>query len=512
MITRLLVATTLMLGLATQSHAQTVVAATGANPGYFNPGTYEIVTPSQLQQQYLSLFQKRTEANLQLYIQKEAELRNELQSLLRDTIYGSGSLTDLSNQAAATQGKNPVKAEVFLAALANYNKQKTLVLAKIEGLVQMGQALPASEVQTGEKSPIGQLPVLGAINMGPLASFYQNILVNEENRLKNLPHVVEVNGKPLIIVKDSGKGLELNSPYAILDPSVVRQKQEEIKAARRETPEYYDSVARLNQYLLSQIKTFVTTYGTEERWRFQGSNQAYQTERQDVAESIARAFYVRSFIRTSLGVPVGAIGISFQKRKLKLDRFADVSAYQRLISEMLWRDEDLKRARNAYTEALAGLQMKTTNPFEGGIMQGNFKILERANGLITALKGDKPVAEALSIMLTYMAADLYEEITVREVGGSSNKLFNIYTQRYKQNGQVDAFLADTEATLKGMLTGSSGASSSLAGASGSIMSLTSDIVLEGTNWANRLDQAALLEAQLINTNVVKKINDRLNRM
>jgi hypothetical protein len=252
-------------------------------------------------------------------------------------------------------------------------------------------------------------------------------------------------------------------------------------------------------YVKQLVQRFITTYGTSERYRFQ--NERTQKLKEEAARDLVHAFWSRSYLRAVYGMPLGAIGIRYQKRMANIDFFTAAKEIFQFVEEPVWDEREMVEMNQNYSNALNVADARASK-----ILDGNVSLLRRANALVTFIAGNAELADALKTILFLMAADFHEEKLIIQPGGL-RQMTARYRARYLITDADKAFYKALGCSYdpSSCEQGSSDPYGDMTAMSGgSLQKRFSDTLIECQTMEDRLGQAKEIEAQIANAQSYSK--------
>ena len=323
----------------------------------------------------------------------------------------------------------------FASAVSSYKTQRDLLDGKIQRLNLLANGgLPSQAEFNLASRSAEQTPRYEGLDFSPLTDFYTSKLEEVDTTVRNLEfRLTQPNGVPYVVEADSGLGLTV--PKSKISVQELRNMKTE---SRRLRTWKHDDKAIVNDYtkfLRQKVQQFVFTYGKSEKWRWQDQKHLAQMKKE--AQVITDAFWTRSYFRAQYGMPLGAIGFRYKKSFANLDRlFVSNAALTELLENPVWGQNDYIDMTNSYQNALKVSQERSTE-----IFRGNVSYLTQANEFFNWISGESQFAVAANMMLKLLAADLYEETLIIQVGGKA-KMISYYESRYKVTPEDQAYYGE----------------------------------------------------------------------
>jgi len=314
----------------------------------------------------------------------------------------------MSDQAVG--GAKFFPAVEYLAAINKFQMARFALENRIESMKSIGDALPSAMALDAEGSGLKTAPNYGKIDFDPIVGFYKGKIKEVATSVSNLQqNVIVANGTEHIIAANTGKGLLLEVKGLLLPADKIAQMRKDVLKARRWGVKAYDSINDYTVYSKKLVQNFIKVYGTTERYRKIDGAEA--VERENDAKRIVQAFWTRSYLRSVYGMPIGAIGINYDKKWFGIDEVLN-RTLQSFYEEPVWDQTELVRVAQNYRNAL-----KIVDERSQKVADGNLSWVASGRNLITWLAGHRSLAKAQHMILNVLAADMYEERLIMEADG-----------------------------------------------------------------------------------------------
>lgn len=373
-----------------------------------------------LQKQYLDQVFARSAADKEYFLSAVSSIESSFRSLLQDTVYAEKGLKWMSDQAVGAGKFFP--AVEFLAAVNRFQMSRMALENRIESLRSIADALPSKLAIDAEGAGLKDVPNYGNVKFDPIVDFYKGRMKEVVAAVSNLQqNVIVANGAEHIIRANTGKSLELSVKGLALSPEKIAELRRQVVRARRWGVKAYDTINDYTVYCKRLVQNFIKTYGTTERYRKISGAEA--TERENDAKRIVQGFWTRSYLRAVYGMPIGAIGINYDKNWFHLDVVLN-RTLQSFYEEPVWDQAELVRVAQNYRNAL-----KIVDERSQRILDGNLSYIAAGRNLITWLAGHRNLAKAQEMILKTLAADMYEERLIMEADGLA-QMKQRYRARY----------------------------------------------------------------------------------
>lgn len=430
-----LVSVVVALSLATPSFAQTTSPSAAVLAGVgdggmkgiigMESGDYSFVHFDQTQAMRILITEiaKRNEHDLKYFKDSVSTVNQIFESLVKDTIYGrisvgdftyldagvektrkgiSGGLKKLSDHSS--QSGNAISIEDFLAAVNAYQEGRIALEVAIGRFATITDAFPSQvAVEVGGKVKT-QVVGYGQINFKQVAEFYKEKLTQINTFVSNLPYQLLLANKTIhLIARNSGQGLSPNIPDFQISPAQLAQWKSEILKYRTWSGDAKRAAQGYTKKIREMIQRFIRTYGVEEKYRFDDLTPAkVEADLRDMTEY----FYGRSYFRAIYGMPLGAIGIEYERKSFNTDYFFSSNSIK-VFEEVVWNERERFNVAISYENAVKAAKARSQAVFGTDV---NF--FERINSALTLIKGQKRLAVANRMMLELLYNDFQEELLI----------------------------------------------------------------------------------------------------
>jgi hypothetical protein len=405
------------------------------------------------------------------YVIDQIELhRNAVQTFRNDFNNDPKGLKAFSRAANTNQAPNnpnlPTHLQ-FAKAVDDFNTRFDNMKTNLDLIDSIFTSLPTkvdrTNVRREKDADVGNMPVQLNADLAGVKDILSKALDKIKAEAENLHQIVIVNNadgkspsqaQAIDIQAGKGKSLTLETEAILVSKEARADLRTEIRALRSwdvgiEIPAW-NAFTEFTANTLSQYKT---KFGTEEKWRFR--NPADMALRNEIFDTIAKTFLVRSYFRFLSGQPIGFIGFPFEKMIANFEIFLKSSDFLKEMKYPVWM--------NAENQGWIGFRQNAENAMQilakrtGGVFKpadGSF--LSGANAFLTYVRGEIQLAEVNKLIIEQMAADTHEEVLAAE--GQQMALESFFNSRWKKNeaekAQSKAIIAELEAAKEnGALTG-----------------------------------------------------------
>lgn len=412
------------------------------------PGQYNFYTldKSALQKMFFEQVFKKQDTDYKYFLDSVKGIELAFGDLLRevyrkgepaskDYIEGDG-LFEMSKKSILAKETGFIPATDFMDAINRFNQSKIALDARIETLTAIAEGIvPSAEEVEADESGIKKVPNYGKVNFEPVKKFYAERVALIEKFASDLPHNIMLpGGVPFFIKKGSGKGLVLEADDALvrITPEKLKELRSKVLELRLWDEEAETALSEYTRFLMDRIFAFTKTYGSSERFRRLG--EVEQKKRDEEVRVILGNFWSRSYLRSVYGMPVCAIGASYDKNWFHLDVFKfSTTALMNLHEHPVCDANAMVRIEQNYRNLLRRADNRSEK-----IMDGNLGFIGTVENLLTFLGGKRNEAVASQAMLRLLAADLYEERLLLD-GGSIAAMADRYRARYYGNEEDEVF-------------------------------------------------------------------------
>ena len=280
-----------------------------------------------------------------------------------------------------------VSVQDYLAAVRAYSQQVTFLEDRIAGL----GAFPALKEDAASE-------LSGTIQMDSLKEHYQQQLktmAEKADKLEfrlNLPSgVVQVQ---VGVDTEELRGMQLFSAEQINE-----MKRQVLTKKTMRTRERNTIDQSINAFTRDALQTFITTFGTSERYRSSSDSLG----RYNAAIALKEAFWARAYIRATYGIKIGTIPVNYARQIFNADYLLSNVTIGPVT---VWDENHLVTALNLATEASATLHNKDA-----------YWIIEALRNLSTMFTGATASEEAKRIVIDMVRMDIEQELALGKSGG-----------------------------------------------------------------------------------------------
>lgn len=512
-----------------------ITPVVGLDPirGTFNaqPGTYNFMSydGTFIQAKTLDRVFQTRDADKTYYLAAMDKMNKGLENLLRYTIYYSGAtsakdypysdykgidgLMAMSENALATTG-GFVEAKDFLAAVRRFKEQRDVLLAQIETLRSITTAFPSQQPIVIDGKEI-KIPSYGELKMDEIADFYKGRLATLETAVSKVRHKIKLPNGNFHLTAE-GEGLVLTAK-AFFNPAELAEARRQRTELLRERADERQVLNKYSLYSKQLAQDFVNRFW--DRYRLQTTG--IKDDRREQAEYLARLFWTRSYLRATYGTRLGGIGISYEEKAFNLDIILNSNkSLMNFHKEIAWSDKEVQDSLKAYRNIVTRLQERTGQTFPpiqnpGGIVDnainGAWYLGGNTAYVITFLAGNPNLAQALTLIMRQVSADMYEEYVLTDPTTGQDRIIEMYKQRYKNSAegkkQAEAWEDAFDASLENSLGTTAGS------AQDAIRPAIDTLKNRADRWQQSKDQLAFLKAfEESNEFLNKVLQDRKNRL
>lgn len=452
---------------------------------------------TQLEQSKLDQVFGRASSDRQFYIDYLQNINKALERWVAETVFGTQSPSDLAEKRPINSQNTAqsffelvtkysptgtlVPPQEFLIVLAKYNARRAALLNTIQSIPTIPEALKNSNFGFADTvSNAGQqtktIPQWANVDFKEIQRFYEDRIrqtdqyVTDTLRLSigTFPVGIVVSlpdrEKLKIDPENFAIGLVFNPGALQVNFDEVQNLQNQAVVLRNLSRQEADRVNTFNDFTREQIKRFIELYGSTERYRGQNGRNQNAAGFRNMMKDIVEVFWVRSFMRAEYGIPMGVIGISYNKMIFGLDgylsateltfksdritRQADIAEIEQNLRNALNFTDMRARAvtaggRAAQAEMAFGANTKIdTQDLSEQILQGNVGFLGKASSFMTWVFGNRALANANLQILRLLAADLYEE--QKMIKGDLRAVNESYARRYFSNPDDTKYFSELE--------------------------------------------------------------------
>ncbi len=399
-------------------------------------GNYSFVQfdKGELQKKYLDEVFKRSAEDRAYFQNSVTAIETEFKTLMTSAIYAEGvaevkdgvlkvskrgGLLWLSQQSTGLSAF--ITANDFLTSVNALHQARMALETRIATLTAIQEgALPSQVELKADGSGLDNVPQYGNLDFAPIKKFYEAKLAEVIKLTDNLDFkLVLADGS-----KHLNKGLVLPAAVLLLTPDQLLKMQDEILDKRSWGFKAHDVIDLYTVQTRQFIQDFITNYGP--RWYKLNDNEI--KKREEDAKQIAEALWTRSYLRAAYGMPIGAIGIDYDRAWFNLD-FLTVStnALSNFHEQPAWKEKELMGIEMNFRNCLLRAGVRAEK-----ILDGNLGFLATGENLLTFLGGRRNKAQAQLMMLALLGADVYEERLIQRAGGIA-KMKARFKDRYLHN-------------------------------------------------------------------------------
>lgn len=417
-------------------------------------GKYEFYDPTKIQGKILDEVFKRSEKDREYYLNYIREMNEGLRELVLIVHGEKESLSQVSDDS--WNGANAMDHLEFLKITRRFRTAKLTLENRMQGLTSLAEgAFPSrTELKNEEEmQQVSEIPPYGKLNFSDITTFYKKQMESLETTAKNLPYKIKYKDNTIHEIQpNSGDGLVLRASYAVYSDEEYNKLEDQLKLWRLPDMIQKQKFDAFTTYVRRRLQEFINTYGKELRYWSRGPEHMENMVR--VAMDISDVFWARSYIRAAYGIPLGAIYAQYKPRWFNIERFLtkteNIVEFQEQVA---WRDEELDHLQRNYLAALRIAEDRSGRLTEKGqaeytqemanldkrafeadddlsvkILEGDATLLGQLNSFGTFIRGKRPLAEVYHMMLRLLAADLYDEVRLRQ--GGQQEMVTRYRTRY----------------------------------------------------------------------------------
>jgi hypothetical protein len=372
------------------------------NPGDFN---FTSSDTTELKRDLLSRIGKVQDSDrdyLDQVIQMAISATNKYNTLLI-----TGKFKQLSDRSA---NGAPVDYEDFLTVINEVRGAKAELQTKLDLLTAAAHALPSDATINDEKSP-QKVPAPRNIDFSELFKRVDVKLAAAEAQANRYPFTIKHMSGSIAYINqvDANMGVALNPvfEFPILNPVEIETLIAEASQLSIPPSSLDDLAGSYLSQLKQLISQFYYDYGKAEAYRFQ--DKAFAEKRAEQLARIVNGFWGLSYLRKVNGGRTGTIlPKPYEKKALNLDKFtvlmSSLTEFREESSPSQINDRDLAAASESVRNILITLDERSSK-----ILSGDASVLARVNSLIAYMRGERPSAEALLLIMQLIAADIHEE-------------------------------------------------------------------------------------------------------
>ena len=320
----------------------------------------------------------------------------------------------------------------FLEVQNLVNDAKLRLETKMNLLTSIAGSLPSDAV-IGEGRTDQKIAAPRRIDFTKTVTAVNDAIAKAEAMAKTYTFVLEfASGVIQVVQPGDALNVRLQAPLLTADAITDLQRRSKIKSTP--SAKFDDELTESHANLLKrQIASFVSAYGKEEAYRFR--DEALAESRALAFEQILNGFWQRSYLRYVYGVRVGVIlPTRYTKRYANADAMTvlseQLSSFKAAAGPTQVTDDDLLHAMEDVRKKLEVVDARSAR-----ILSGDASVLARVNSFVNWLRGSRPTAEALLMIMQLVAADLKEE-QMLATGGGLDELMAFYDARWKPTAEA----------------------------------------------------------------------------
>ena len=464
------------------------IGASGAYIDCNNPSgkcSYEV--PTIIKNRILDQIQKASEITQKRYADIFDTAKNSLDKLVAAAFKKDG-LVDLSKRTQGGNTTTVIDMQSLYQAYADYQEAYLTVENNFSVMAAFFDGDDMS-IPIEDQSIIKEIPTKAAGTIEPLKKVFWKNLRNVNTtlcRLKfNIQYPNDTAGygvNALACDAQSETNLDADPSKTTIptlavhwqgmqfDQATIDKLLAQLREYRKPTPGVADAVQKLGNATLDAIKSFIEIFGVKQRaanrmwdwWPFFKNSMTHANDikieaEEENYENLITAFWARSAMRFTSGLPVGAFDINYQQDPHNWDILKTrVEALSSIPTGMIFSQTGeelgadgqpthknatvlLQEASLKYRYALNTSESKAAilansdkTKTKNLVLESEYTgVIDIGNSLKEVFNGKVETWKALNLVLQLMAADLYEEQVLRQPGGMK-KLMKMYANRYQR--------------------------------------------------------------------------------
>jgi hypothetical protein len=423
-------------------------------------GTCSFDVPTSTNNQILGILKDATDVTRERYTGLIDDTKKEINELIK----GVWSETGLLGIAASRAQMSPRTVEDLAGAYVAYQRQVSLIQADIDTLGSFfSEDMQGIPIADREKFVANNLEIKARGTLITLQNAFKAALVTINKQICKASFYLafptgekQLDAHP-VVCKENGEILtvDIKAKGQLLRQEDIDELAAKVREYSLPTDKVKNNVLALATITRETIQNFIKIYGAEQNsnanhnasWTgvvlgwftsknsgYNGENNARVTTEKQAYDELIAAFWMRSALRKSYGMPIGAIDIRYAHDKDNLDFWTAATASLSTFPEKPIFDFQgnataaLHTANLNYQYALNAAKSKaaaiagsdsTGKKDQTLIIKGDFSVLDYANSVWETISngGTLDHWKAIHLCLQLMAADLQEEMMVRQAGG-----------------------------------------------------------------------------------------------
>lgn len=413
---------------AQQAPAAGGVPFVGVTPIVAQPGQYEINSRdvSKAMSEVIERVGKVQDSDLRYLDSVVSELTKSANAY--NKLLAVDDFKKLSDKAYSkvTSGNAGVSVEEFLEVLNRVREARLTIETNLQLLTSVSGALPSDAVINDGKVS-NKLPSPRNIDFSKVTEAVMGRVSAVEKIASNYPFVIVHSEGLQVIEANSGTALNPVLNFPLMTGERVRQLQAQVRVLTTPSEEFELAAESHGNLTKGLIAKFIKNYGQSEKYR--PRDERDEEARKEAFTNVVNAFWMRSYLRKVYGIRLGAlIPANYKKRYLNIDKYLVLSdqltQFKEEVGPSQVDDGTLADAAENIRQV-----METVDERAAKIMTGDASFLAKVNSFVTFLKGERPTAECLVLVMALVAADIKEELDL-SLGGGLEALVAGYHQRW----------------------------------------------------------------------------------
>ncbi len=340
-----------------------------------------------------------------------AHINNSLSAFINSQLSNSDSVTMM----AAKSQPDPIEYLKFMALASQYEADAKVLENAIQTITTLADAMKAQPNTTVQS--------VGKIDLETVKNHYLSELKQLTTKARDLKFNVQMPDQAIKSLKLEDANVAVNMPA-----EKINEIRAEIARLRADNPIFNQQIEQYNRFLRRTITRVIKTLGEDQNFRLDMNNM-----RGERLSELEEFFWARSALRLLYGYRLGGIVIEgYQYRALNMDWILNTNQIKFNADSI--RDTNVLSDYQA--QLATALTTQNSRAFEIGDVasfKSSIGLFNRFSSLITFLSGRSKLVQMNALVLTYLAADIEEELTLASKGLAAAR--DLYTKRFFANAE-----------------------------------------------------------------------------
>lgn len=398
-----------------------VVGAGGTGAVLGDPGEYGVSTYDRAILEGIATkhFKDRQDQDYQFVMNTVGDIELELDALVK-LLNGSDGI--VRTFVERTGSGDTITLMEYLAKTQAITAQVNLVDNKIKGLLLVPSAIQSQEEVKAKGKALATLPAPLKTDLTKIQDFFEAQKKKALSQAEAFSFLVIMPNK----VPKTITGLNFVPEKPIIPPAKMKEMLIQARRDRQLTTDEIQLIDTINLAALEQTRDLIRVLGSSQTYRFQLNEKGKEMN----LERLVELFWARDYLRAVYGMPIGAIGVDFRKKKFHTDIF---TSRIRFISEFIRTESDLILYQDAVANALYTADLRNKE-----ILGKGTKMLERVMSGVAFVKGESQLAEINALVLKLIERDIRHEMLMTRPGGV-NQMRDSYRAVYYTSAEREQY-------------------------------------------------------------------------